>query len=248
MALSANTLIHFTSDKASLKGILEDNFQVFNCREEIVLGGHRSALYLPMVSFCDIPLSEVKDHITKYGSYGIGMTKEWGMGQGLNPVLYIAPNSKLSESYRFAFNSFTGVGGGGTYSWSEEQRALADVVRYIKNYEGDLTRKGNTIKNYRFSDEREWRYVPPHRTDCEMVMDASWYSDATNQAAADAKLKPLRLKFTPNDIRYIIIKDDSEIADFVAHLRVAKGTIYSYHDVERLTTRILTAEQIHGDM
>lgn len=76
--LSANTLIHFTRSKENLKKILEENFRIYNCRESVILGGKPSEFYVPMVSFCDLPLSEVKDHISKYGNYGIGMTKAWG--------------------------------------------------------------------------------------------------------------------------------------------------------------------------
>lgn len=248
MALSANTLIHFTGEKENLRKILEENFRIYNCRETIVLGGKKSSLYIPMVSFCDIPLSEVKDHIAKYGNYGIGMTKEWGKRKGLNPVLYVAQQSMLSASYRTAWKHFNLQDGTDVDDWSKEQRALADVLRYIKNYEADLTRKSITIPNYRFSDEREWRYVPPYDEACEMLLGSDYYEDADNKSEADLKLETFRLEFEPNDIKYIIIKDDSEIAEFIDHLRRAKGKNYSLHDIERLTTRILTTEQIMSDM
>jgi hypothetical protein len=35
-----------------------------------------------------------------------------------------------------------------------------NTIRYTKNYSGTLKRDGKTIPNYRFYDEREWRYVP----------------------------------------------------------------------------------------
>lgn len=251
MPLSANTLIHFTTTKDNLRKILEENFRVYNCRETVFLGGKCSEFYVPMVSFCDIPLSEVKDHIAKYGSYGIGMTKEWGTRRGLNPVLYVAKTSMLSESYRKAWRHFTKADqedAGDIDDWSYEQRALADVLRYIKNYESDLTRKGTTTPNYRFSDEREWRYVPAFTEQCEMLMGTSYYEDPDNKRDADEKLEPFRLEFEPNDIKYIIISNDSEIGEFIEHLRRAKGKTYSLHDIERLTTRILTVEQIMSDM
>lgn len=250
MPLSANTLIHFTNSKDSLKRILEENFRVFNCRETVILGGQLSTWYLPMVSFCDIPLSEVKDHISKYGNYGIGMTKEWGMRKGLNPVLYVAQQSMLSSSYRTAWNFFTQQDeeDGDIDDWSPEQRALTDVLRYIKNYEASLTRKGVTIPNYRFSDEREWRYVPPYTEDCELILHEDYYLYGDNKIDADKKLDNFRLTFDPNDIKYIIIDNDSEIAEFIDHLRRAKGSNYSLHDIERLTTRILTTDQIMSDM
>ena len=128
----------------------------------------------------------------------------------------------------------------------EGQRALADVLRYIKNYQGTLSRKDTITENYRFSDEREWRYVPPYQYDCRMIAPEVQYS--ADPVPIDASVESLRLEFQPNDIKYIIIRDDSEISDFVDLLRHAKGKNYSYRDVERLTTRLFTTEQILGDI
>lgn len=248
MPLSSNTLIHFTEEKECIKGILQENFKVFNCRESIVLGGGLASWIIPMVSFCDIPLSEIKDHISKYGDYGVGMTKEWAIRRGLNPVLYIAQQSTLSESYRRAWNCFNVAEGLDAHQWTDGQKALADVLRYIKNYEGELSRKGQTTPDYRFSDEREWRYVPAYSEACDMLLSASWYDFDDNKQISDSKLDSYQLEFEPNDIKYIIIKSDTEIGEFIDHLRRAKGKKYSLHEVERLTTRILTVEQIMSDI
>jgi hypothetical protein len=197
-----------------------------------------------MVSFCDIPLSEIKDHISKYGEYGIGLTKEWANRNRLNPVLYVARNSYLASSYAKALDDFVLLDG--SREASESDKALTDVLRYIKNYEGDLDRKGSLRKDYRFSDEREWRYVPPFNTECEMLVGEDYY--ANHAPLVDQPIRQLRLYFEPNDIRYIIIRDDSEISEFIDILRCAKRTKYSHADVERLTTRILTSEQIRSDI
>ena len=50
----------------------------------------------PMISFCDIPLSLAKTQIKSYGKYGIGMSKEWGITNKLNPVVYIESQSLLA--------------------------------------------------------------------------------------------------------------------------------------------------------
>lgn len=242
MSLSTNTLIHFTKDKEVLKKILEENFRIFSCQENILLGGRPKSFHIPMVSFCDIPLSEIKDHIGKYGSYGLGMTKEWGIRKGLNPVLYISQTSTLSDSYRLVFNHYLA----GTDISRDEQKAIADILRYMKNYEATLVRKTETIPNYRFSDEREWRYVPPYTEDCHMFVPSD--SDHRLKSHMENSLKDMRLEFEPNDIKYIIINDDSEIGEFIDYLRRAKGKSYTLHDVERLTTRILTTEQIRTDI
>jgi hypothetical protein len=219
---------------------------VFNCKETVVLGGKSTAFRVPMVSFCDIPLSEVKEHISKYGNYGIGMTKEWALRKGLNPVLYVAQNSALSSSYRSAVRHYATETDKDVDDWTNEQKSLCDVLRYMKNYEAALERKGTRIENYRFSDEREWRYVPLYSEKCDMFVDEEYYQK--NMAAVDEPLLPMRLEFEPNDIKYIIINDDTEIGEFIDHLRRVKGKNYSLHDIERLATRIFTTEQIKTDI
>lgn len=248
MSLSSNSLIHFTSDKGNLKGILEDNFRIFNCKESVILGGSSTDWVIPMVSFCDIPLSEIKNHISKYGNYGIGLTKEWAIRKGLNPVLYMSSNSMLSESYRKAWKRSVEDVDMDDDDWTEEQRNLCDVLRYIKNYEADLERKGTIVKNYRFSDEREWRYSLPYSEEYEFLVSDLWYATQDNKKITDEKIIELRLEFEPGDIKYIIINNDSEIGEFIDHLRRAKGKKYSLHEIERLTTRILTVDQIKSDM
>ena len=71
MGLSPSTLFHLTS-KTGLKGILKDNFKLKYCLEKIDHTEMPVELAIPMVAFCDIKISEIKDHIDKYGSYGIG--------------------------------------------------------------------------------------------------------------------------------------------------------------------------------
>jgi hypothetical protein len=244
MPLSSNTLIHFTNKKESLFHILEDSFKIFHCRENVVLGGKAEKIYVPMVSFCDIPMSEIKEHIGKYGSYGIGLTKEWAIRKGLNPVLYVSQTSTLSNSYRTAMKHF--VFDRETVDASAEEMALLDVLRYMKNYEGTLIRKGaTTTENYRFSDEREWRFVPDFLGDQQMLVLQNEFDDNSEQYVNE--FNDTRLQFEPSDIKYIVINDDSEIGEFVDHLRRTNGKKYSLHEIERLTTRILTTEQINGD-
>ena len=247
MGLSSNTIIHFTKTKESLEGILTNNFKVHYCKEAIVLANQPLTFHVPMVSFCDIPLSEIKNHIDKYGEYGIGMTKQWAERRGLNPVLYVENNSDLSKSYRTAYFDYFGREKK-VIDLNKHEKCVMDIVRYIKNYQNDLIRSDGVIKDYRFSDEREWRYVPSYDRSFSMIVAAD---DITNEAQKDAiqlKLKDESLVFEPEDIKYIIIKDDSEISDFLDLLRRSKGTKYSYNDVERLMTRILTTEQIKTDI
>jgi hypothetical protein len=247
MPLSSNTLIHFTENKENLMGILSDNFKLFYCKETIILDEKENTFLVPMVSFCDIPLSEVKDHISKYGNYGIGLTKDWGKRNGLNPVLYVAQKSMVSKNIRKVINhhakNITGID---LNEANEEIKSALDIIRYMKNYEGTLKRENELRENYRFSDEREWRFVPDFSPDYEMLIPMK--DSQLKRDNANFSISNIRLEFEPNDIRYIIINEDSEIPEFIRHLRDSKGHKYSYHDIEMVKTRIFTAEQIKTDL
>jgi hypothetical protein len=96
--LSSNTLFHFTSSASYLVSILQEGFKPRYCLEdfsmfEFILGKEFTELAVPMVSFCDIPLSKVKDHVGKYGSFGIGLTKEWGIREKVSPLIYVNESS-----------------------------------------------------------------------------------------------------------------------------------------------------------
>lgn len=123
--------------------------------------------------------------------------------------------------------------------------AFLDVLRYMKNYEGPLERKVETLENYRFSDEREWRYSPPRSDNKRVIVSVPKYEEKPEEFYG--MYSDCRLEFSPNDIKYIIINDDSEIREVINHLRDANGRKHSLDEIERLTSRILTTEQIKGD-
>lgn len=248
MSLSSNTLIHFTADKEALKGILSENFKLKYCREVLNWGHNsRSIIRVPMTSFCDIPLSQIKDHISKYGHYGIGLTREWAVKNKLNPVLYVQPDSSLAQSYK-QFIDDIAKDKDHFKDKKDVVKRLLDPLRYMKNYEATLERNGKTFRKYRFSDEREWRYVPPYTQGCRILYTDRDYSIDGAPEAAAASISAYRLKFRPNDVKYIIIKNDKEIGEFIEHLRHAKGKNYSQSQIERLTTRLFTSDQIHKDI
>ena len=248
MGLSSNSIIHFTNTKEKLKGILTENFKIKYCREEITFSDEIQVSFAaPMVSFCDIPFSEVKNHISNYGPYGIGLTKEWAERNGLNPVLYLDKKSSLAKSYWSIYDNYLLQSKKKIIELNLEENSMLDLLRYMKNYQNDLVRAGNVIRNYRFSDEREWRYVPTISEDYFMVLDAASYDTEEKKIAENNKLINLRLEFEPNDIKYIIIENDTEISEFLDILRTSKGKKYSYSEVERLMTRLMTTEQIVSD-
>src|SRR5688572_23249447 len=90
--ISANTLFHFTNSIDNLLNILRNEFRPRFCLENYNLLRLRVPaevgfeFAVPMVCFCDLPLSQTGAHLSVYGDYGIGMTKVWGQRKGITPV------------------------------------------------------------------------------------------------------------------------------------------------------------------
>lgn len=96
MPVTSNCLFHFTSSLEKLQGILKNKFLLTYCHENYWLNNALHEDYYPMVSFCDIPLSQAEDQIMKYGKFAIGMDKDWGIKHQLNPVIYISRESLMA--------------------------------------------------------------------------------------------------------------------------------------------------------
>lgn len=254
MGVSSNSIIHFTGSLDAIKGILKNNFRPKYCREYILWNGFYADMLVPMVSFCDIPMSEIKDHIDKYGSYGIGLSKEWARANGLNPVLYIDSGSHLNISLEYVLRKYVVSKNDenseaiALHKLDKDKLRLVDILRYVKNYQEDLVRKTETISDYRFYDEREWRFVPEFSEKFHGCFDNTDIRDFNDEfEKSEENLSKVRLKFNPEDISYLIIKDDREIHELVHFLKNDMGSEFSYKAIERLTTRILTTDQIRGD-
>jgi hypothetical protein len=222
MQVTSETLFHFTTSLKNLQNILLKKFNLTYCNEKFTLNNENQDYYFPMISFCDIPLSLAKDQIDKYGPYAIGLTKEWGIRNKLNPIVYLEKNSLLAQDIQEDIDRLFKLVEGikstdkknilyhltqissrisnfskakSIITSSEKNalhvEALTDVLkllddaiptlttcsniwghftdliysklnfyRYIKNYQGPLFRPNKSIDEYRFYDEREWRYVP----------------------------------------------------------------------------------------
>lgn len=250
MGLSSNSIIHFTKSLSSLNGILSENFKIKYCRETIHTQNDYYDLLIPMVSFCDIPFSQILNHKNNYGSYGIGLKKKWAEKNGLNPVLYIDQNSKLANNFLEQLKTKITSENKKISDFTKEQKYIFDVFRYLKNYQGDLKRIGKkTIENYRFSDEREWRFVLDLESEYPMFgnMKKINPTEIPNfKELYNSNIITERLTFEPEDINYIIIKNETERDVVIRNLEKVKGK-YPHEQVKRLTSRIISAQQIETD-
>ncbi len=248
MALSANSIIHYTDTLEKLKGIIQSQgFRFSYCSEKInTRGGTSFSAAIAMVSFCDIPLSDYKKHFFNkkdtgdlgyYGDYGIGLSKKWAKNHGLNPVFYLEYWSHVGTSMRKEFKNFI------TNYNNIESLNTHHIFLYTKNYEGELVREEIRKKDYRFYDEREWRIVPAHDQikGNRVVLDNDEYMK--NKKQHNISISTSLLRFTLEDISYFIVKTEEEV-------REVYETLHRVSDREILdltAIRVLTSEQIISD-
>lgn len=211
--LSANTLFHFTRNKENLMSILNSCFYPRYCLEDFYFTpGKRTKWAIPLVCFCDIPLSQIRNHTLKYGEYAIGLTKEWAQMKGITPVLYTPKDSPLikhsKESLYYLLNRGSARKKGELTSpdLMEIAKYLSYLAFYIKPYEGTvkINEKEQTVKFY---DEREWRYTIPENiiinNDGRMWITKKKFEDKVFVDNKNRVNEKYGLTFEPKYINYI---------------------------------------------
>ena len=252
-SLHPNILFHFTS-KESLFEILRATFKVSYAREKIIGPNNRREFGVPMVSFCDLKLSELKKMISDdYGKFGIGLSKEWANRNGLSPVMYISRHCSLTDSlingvdgiYRH-LNELTNLRE--ITALGQSYLNIMDIYRYIKYYDGELERANQPLNpNYRFADDREWRYVPNINSEIRPFVPITTIRTKAQKQELNATIDHLRLSFEPEDIKYLIVERDEQRIELIEHLDQVKHR-FDYVTKRRLASRILTIDQIKNDI
>ncbi len=267
--ISANTVFHFTKNLSNLKNILKHGFYPHYCVESWELYfNNKKALAVPIICFCDIPLSQIKDHIFNYGYYAIGLTKNWAIKNKVSPVLYSYKDSDLinclSENLTYATN-LNDVFIKAAQKIKNNKNIidtfsslLTNAIRtfsYMKPYEGNKWEDGKFLKKtIRFYDEREWRFVPiikPNKKKDNTIpypfLDSSTFQFKKLLEEANSKLVKYKLAIAFSDIKYLIIKSENEIPKLINIIEHMIDTSFSKNQINILKTKILTVEQIVAD-
>lgn len=100
------------------------------------------------------------------------------------------------------------------------------------------------IHNYVFANEREWRFVP--RISDQLLAFVP-IQNSYDKSFYNNKIKDVRLHFKPDDIKYLIVKSENDINPLIMHLKIAKIG-FTNQTIDRLSSRILTYEQIVNDI
>lgn len=223
---SADVLFHYTNNLDSLISIMNDYFIPFFSMEsinELKISQLSAHMAFPMVCFCDIPLERHATHKSKFGEYGIGMKKEWGIKKHLTPVVYYDTQSYTACAVR-----------GLIRIESQFDPKLKDDVRgnyfkYVsllmmmyKPYKGEYFSKKESkfSTNHRtFYDEREWRYFPTNDGP-KLWLEMDEYKDEDILKKMNNGIQENnRIDFELNDIEYLFLKNEDEIEPFLSQLK-----------------------------
>ena len=194
--INASSLLHFTNSMDAIKGILENGFRFSYCCEKVSATINMNELHpeganffrpspnanhhiaIPMICFCDIPLTRAKSHSKTYGRFIVGIDKDTAITvfkDSLNPVMY-----RNSMWIDYALSDLSVIKAtidnvDGCYNY---KRSLNQLIGNTKPYNG--TANG---KDYCFYNEREWRILIPF----DYSEDTKWYWDLSEEKFAVKK-------------------------------------------------------------
>lgn len=248
MELSSNVFWHQT-DYNGLRGIIKDKGLFYSYSREDLRAYKGHKIGFPMISLCDLPLSQFDDYIDKYGGYCIGFSHEWGVENGFNPVwynfmgtegsLYQILVSQMQPTYEETYN----------------------LLSSIKPYEGTLYRKDKSYENYRFYDEREIRRVPAYNqlidNDLSPMLFGVEYDEFKSARKAQGKKPYLeelgKINVEYSDIKFIIVKEEYQIEKIYRELDISYGLSASNKGESGIVKTkhyvpILTYKQIKEDV
>lgn len=245
MALSTDSIIHYTDSFEKLTSIIKDGFKIKYCTETLLTKTNNSSTSAhPMISFCDIPLSDSHRHFGLYGFYGIGLSKNWAKQMGINPVLYIEEQSNIGESIKNAFNAFKTIEGANA---EDVKEMIIQTKCFTKNYCGPLKRGDINTKDYKFYDEREWRFVPTRKDIGNKSRSIGLAKFKADKEKYNNDLSSFLFKFSIQDISYIIVKKTEEIPEVIEFLRNTFHKTKTGGDLDILLSKVCSTEQIIQD-
>lgn len=255
----SSSLIHFTETLEYLQGIIKNGFRYSYCKEVYPIAlvnniinkdksnfephnilaptGVSGTVLIPMVSFCDIPLTRSKVHADKYGYYGVGIDRELARDiyPNLMPVQYVS-----SARYSIALSELSML-----YSKSiDTNRQIENSIKLIigNTKEYSTIYRGKDVLCY---EEREWRVI--HNDDNETPWgwgmkdkrtkkkynerlhsnsDLSYLSfivieDEISQKIVDENIDKL--------ITHIIVKNENEIQEIAKFILNENNMFFGYN-------------------
>ena len=280
-----DSLFHYTTDFQTLLVILKTGFRFSFSLETYALpaiktetGNLTSFLSdplrygfvgIPMVCFCDIPISRANKHASEYNNYCVGISKDFVIalyGQNyreisFNPIQYIS-----ADNFYLAFQDLFILDKLRNSAPSNVQfckKSLCNILGLYKPLEG-FDFKNN--RRRRFYDENEWRCIyldkVNPKTDWLLNLPTDYKSAKLVVDKANSKLYCSKLAYLPFEedkehcLRYftnhIIVNNDDEIEEVIKVIRKSPKLFgislpLRSHLRDWLLTRVTSFERIEND-
>lgn len=234
------SLFHFTGSINFLKNILKNGLFPRYCQEDHKWFGIEERVAYPMCCFCDIPLSRINEHTSFYGTYGVGFTKEWGLKNKLNPVIYCSDNGLVPSISKYLLH-----GHGAETNEQKKDRELNfwRLLKLVKPLSGSMIIGGEPISKD-FYQENEWRFTPEENISDTILFEYEYKEKIEEHNKA---MENHKLEFLPSDVKYIFVKQDSDIPEIVDFINNNLGR-YPLNDLKILSSRIISLDTVAVDL
>lgn len=122
---------------------------------------------------------------------------------------------------------------------------MKKLIVYAKNYQADLERKDVKIIDYRFYNEREWRFILQEHNQKPIVPVFS--HKPGDKEKLNESINDVRVEFAVNHITYIIVKTIDEIEIAINAIRNFYNDKCTSKQLDILLSKIISVEQIKND-
>lgn len=280
-----SALFHYTRKQNVLINILKEGLKFSYCKEKFSDG---LCIGIPMISFCDIQISNSFEHSSKYGQYAIALSKDnlikIYMG-ALGPVNYFTNLSTVRAAFELMIESedkkkklkdlsesdtsketrmeINGkIVNGKSLPPEHIENAMqllsqsidyhhysTQAIGFMKAYQSN--HNGKKQVNY---DECEWRIVLPENAKmkegkCKWFWTEMEY-DNWRSGRNDKFINELMLRFSVDDIEYIIVPNKNVVPSFIKRLiglNMICGKELTDKDRYSLVSKVISLEQIKRD-
>jgi len=237
----SKSLFHFTSKYEYLVDILANGFWPRYCLEDIEWLGFAGdkEIAFPMVCFCDIPLGRIQYHRKIYGSYGIGISRDWGVKNDVSPVRYVNRNSAVAKLYKSISDSAHQLKN--PVERDEFIKIQQQLTPWSKPSSG-VMKRGSDEFILDFYQESEWRHVPIP----SYIRDTTFVHPERVKAYNDSMRDNHLLRFSFSDVNYIFVQSSIEISNLYDKLyEISRGN--ADLEFKRIVSRIISLDEYLAD-
>ncbi|MCY9530032.1 abortive infection system antitoxin AbiGi family protein [Paenibacillus jamilae] len=249
---SANVLFNFMKKLDYLKMIIHNKALIprYNLEDISYLKlKDYKGIALPMKCFCDIHLNKLVYHMENYGNYGIGLHKEWGIQNGIQPINYVNPESNLIKDFVHVFNSALELDDSDeSIRFDKYNNFLLMNLLFMKPLNGYMLIDSDN-KYMNFHDEREWRYIPDLRqfSELPLILPQEHLNPDTMNMYSNGltRTESSWLKLDFKHIKYLVVDSEADREDLISFIMNENTT----SELESLTlcSKILVFNQLKED-